>query len=283
MAMSKPIVSIQGYPGSYHDIAQHKYFKKQHSLLSRDTFKQVFDDLASRRADYAAVAIENSLFGSINEVYDLLLKHRFWISGEIYLRIHHCLVAIKGAKLDQISEVHSHRVALAQCEDYLNKTLWHAERFESHDTALSAEDVARWHSPHKAAVASTQAAKLHKLSILARNIETNKQNYTRFIVLQRQPKRDRLANKTSLAITMPTDRKAGALYRALGAFAQNGVNLSKLESRPLVGKAWHYIFYVDFDCGLEDSATKAAFEQLKQLGEYKIQVLGSYRTGQVIP
>src|SRR5205807_1740806 len=129
-------------------------------------------DLREGRADYAVAAIENSLYGSINEVYDLLLKANFWISGEIYLRIHHCLIGLKGVSLDQISEIHSHPVALAQCEEYLDKTLWHAERFESHDTAASAADVAKWRNPHKAAIASAEAAKLHKLSVLAREIET---------------------------------------------------------------------------------------------------------------
>src|SRR3990167_2355980 len=207
MPMSQPTVSIQGYPGSFHDIARVRYFNNGHKLLCRDSFKEVFADIAENRADYAVVAIENTLFGSINEVYDLLLKHHFWISGEIYLRIHHCLVGLKGTKLKQISEVHSHPVALAQCDTYIDKTLWHTERFESHDTALSAEDVARWQNPHKAAIASAQAAKLHKLSVLAKNIETNKQNYTRFIVLQKQARTDRSASKTSLAITMRSEER----------------------------------------------------------------------------
>ena len=277
--MNKSVVSIQGYLGSWHDIARQKYFGNHHELLSRDTFKEVFADLAEGRADYAVVSIENSLFGSINEVYDLLLKAKFWISGEINLRIHHCLVGLKGTKLDQISEVHSHPVALAQCEDYLDKVLWHAERFENHDTAGSAADVARWQNPHKAAVASGEAARLHKLTVLAREIEDNKQNYTRFIVLQKH--RPATNNTTKTSVVMRTDHKPGALYRALGAFAENNINLSKLESRPIIGKAWHYMFYVDFEKGVNEKSVQTAFKHLNGMG-CELTILGSYQKGRVI-
>lgn len=285
--MSKPIVAIQGQEHSYHDIARRQYFKNGHELLYRDDFKDIFADVNEGRADYAVVAIENSLYGSINQVYDLLLKHKLWITGEIYLRIHHCLLGLEEAQLKDIHAVHSHPLALAQSEDFLDDTLPQAERFEHHDTAGSAADVAQWGDTNKAAIASRQAAEAYGLNILARGIETNPQNYTRFIVLQSQPPDQ--PSKTSTrnskhdksSIILYTAHQPGALHRALGVFADLGINLSKLESRPIIGRAWHYMFYIDFDAGLQSEPARQAVQQLQNLDNDVIE-LGSYRQGTVV-
>lgn len=278
--MDKPTVSIQGHPGSFHDIARRRYFPNGHHLRCRDDFKDIFSDIHTDVADYAVVAIENSLYGSINQVYDLLLKHRFWIRGEIYLRIRHCLLAPPGGSIANIREVHSHPLAFAQCEEYLDEVLPRAVRFEHHDTAAGAADVATWGDAGKATIASQEAAELHGLDILDSGIETNHQNYTRFIVLQKSPGPDPEADKSS--IILYTAHQPGALYRALGVFAEHRINLSKLESRPIVGRAWHYMFYIDLEAGLDESRTRQALEQLTDMGN-DITELGSYQQSNIMP
>ncbi|CAN5634988.1 prephenate dehydratase [soil metagenome] len=272
-----PVISIQGHPGSFHDIARRKYFKNGHDLLCRDDFKRIFKDIQEGSADFAVIAAENSLYGSLHQVYDLLQKHRHWISGEIYLRIEHCLLGVEGAEAAGIKEVHSHPIALAQCEEYLDTVLFNAERFEHHDTAASAANVAQWNDTSKAAIASQEAGKLHGLKTIAKNVETNKHNYTRFIVLQKK-RSDTAQTSDKSSIILYTDHQPGALHRALGVFAEFEINLTKLESRPIIGKAWHYMFYIDFEAGLHEARTLQAFGKLKSTGNQIIE-LGSYLRG----
>lgn len=274
-------VAIQGAQNSFHDIARRAYFSNSEAVVHCDTFKQVFQAVEKDNADMGLVAIENSLYGSINDVYDLLLKYRFWISGEIYLRINHCLLGVNGATLATIKEVHSQLPALAQCEEFLDTKLSHAERLEHHDTAGSAADVAKWNDRTKAAIASRTAGELHNLKILAEDIETHKQNYTRFIIFSKQKKAVVDANKTSLVVRTDMDTKPGALYRTLGVFAKRNINLTKIESRPIIGKAWHYMFYLDFDQGIENTSTKDALHDLSKM-KVEATPLGSYLKGQII-
>ena len=226
-----------------------QFFAKNITLLSCDTFIAVFDALASNQAEYAVIATENSLYGTINEVYDLLKYRNFWICGEIYLRIEHCLIGLPGSSINEIQEVYSHPVALAQCRNFLENTLKNAEIFEHHDTAKSVEEVKYWNQKHKAAVASKEAAELHGMQIIQYNVEDNHQNYTRFFILQQKRFDVHKANKTSLILQTPEDAKPGALYRALKVFAKNNINLTMLHSRPVIGKAWHYMFYIDVSSG----------------------------------
>ncbi len=275
-------IAIQGQEASYHDIARNKYFADQEQeVLHCDTFKDVFDAVDNNTADFGLVAIENSLYGSINDVYDLLLKYKFWISGEIYLRINHCLLGTSEAKIADIKEVHSQLPALAQCEDFLDTHLSHAERVEEHDTSASAAMVAKANNKHIAAIASAAAAKLYGLQILASDIESNKQNYTRFIIFGKKQKLVESANKTSLIVHTDNDTQAGALYRTLGVFAKRGISLTKIESRPIIGKAWHYLFYMDFEVGAESSEGKDALKELAEIGA-QATILGSYKKGRKI-
>ena len=268
-------IAIQGTAASFHDIAARQYFGKDIQTIECETFAACFDAVTQQRADAALVAIENSLFGSINQVYDLLLHHDVSMSGEIYLRIEQCLIGLPGAQVDNIREVHSHPVALAQCEDYLDTSLSLAERLEHHDTAASVASIKRWNDPTKAAIASVQAATLHGMSVLAEGIETNQENYTRFVAVHRKDTKQQNdpASKTSLILV--TDHKPGALYHALGVFAHHGINLLKLQSRPIIGQAWHYMFYIDIDATAEDSAFAAICRQLEQQNCEVIH-LGSY-------
>lgn len=268
-------IAIQGEEASFHALAARQFFGNDVELVSCATFTDTFAALANGRADQAVVAIENSLFGSINEVYDLLLKHSFSIVGEVYLRVEQCLIGLPGSAIEDVREVHSHPVALAQCEAYLDETLTRAERFEHHDTAGSVADVKKWGDKTKTAIASEAAAKLHDMVVLAKGVETHKQNYTRFVVLSLQPTSQPTAtNKTSLVLT--TDHAPGALYKALGVFASRNINLTKLQSRPIVGSAWHYMFYVDVSAGSSSEEFQQALVELKTQ-QCDVTLLGSYQ------
>lgn len=269
-------VAIQGQQASFHDIAARLYFGKSISPIACETFADTFHTLKTKKSDYAVVALENSLFGSINEVYDLLLKHKFWISGEIYLRVEQCLLGLPGTKLKSVREVYSHPVALAQCDKYLEDKLPFAKRFEHHDTGGAAEDVKRWEDPTKTAIASHLAAEMYDLEILDRSIETHKQNYTRFVILTKTRQDVESADKTSLILE--TADKPGALYHALGAFARQNINLTKLQSRPIIGRAWQYMFYTDVNVGIADPSLELALRELSDQ-DCDVTILGSYVAG----
>jgi prephenate dehydratase len=270
-------IAIQGQQASFHDIAARQFFGQDIDIIACETFAETFERLADGQAEQAVVAIENSLFGSINEVYDLLLKEKTWIRGEVYQHISQCLIGLPGASLANIKEVHSHPVALAQCEAYLNANLPQAERFEHHDTAGSVADVKQWNDPTKAAIASRGAAELHGMAVLAEEIETHKQNYTRFVVVQPQPPASsEVTSKTSMVLV--TSHQPGALYHALGAFAKQSINLTKLQSRPIIGQTWHYMFYVDVSVGSTDPALQTALVELKTQN-CEVTILGSYQAG----
>lgn len=271
-------ISIQGESGSFHDIAAKQLFGSDHTQLQRATFAEVFKDVQTKSADLAIVAIENSSVGSINEVYDLLLKDGVKVTGELYMRISHNLVGYKNTKLSEIRTVYSHPMALLQCEQFLDSKLPAAEVHERHDTAESVEYVAAQNDKTIAAIGSIQAAKMHNLEILEPNIETDQHNYTRFIVLSLKANKAIQADKTSVVIT--AKNMPGALHKVLGAFADRGINLTKIESRPIIGKGWNYYFYIDFDAGLHTPITKDA---LKELANYtnSIVVLGTYQKGKI--
>jgi prephenate dehydratase len=239
----------------------------------------VFDMLTQKKSKYAVVAIENSLYGTINEVYDLLLKTGHQICGEYYLRISQCLVGFPNITLEDITEVHSHPVALAQCDNFLDSKLPAATRYEHHDTAGSVKDIKKWGDKSKAAIASEEAAKTYGMEIIAKSIETNKENFTRFVLLTSRDSSHRAdqANKTSIVLQTPKDTKAGSLYHSLGAFAKRGINLTALHSRPVIGKAWHYMFYIDIEENVGSKKYQEAFQELSDMG-CKVDILGTYKS-----
>jgi prephenate dehydratase len=267
-------IAIQGAEASYHDIAARQLFGNDAARVFCETFPETFQALADSTADYALCAIENSLYGSINEIYDLLQKYGFQIVGEIHLRIEHCLIGLPGATIEKLQKVYSHPVALAQCTAYLDTTLRHAEREEFYDTAASVTHIKQVADRAFAAIASEQAAILQGMKVLAQSIESNKQNFTRFIALRKAASTKENRDKTSLVLT--TDHKPGALYEALGAFAKRSINLTKLQSRPVIGKAWHYMFYVDVAAGTGSPKLREALQELRAQG-CSVTILGSYQ------
>jgi len=270
------VISIQGYKGSFHDIVASDLYGEDFELLERKSFEEVFDDIASGRADISISAIENSIAGSILGNYDLLLRYsdRLTITGEYYLQIHQQLMAKAGESLSGLKEVWSHPMALKQCDLFL-RTL-SARRVETEDTALSAKRIHEEGLEHIGAIAPLRAAKLYNLEILAPNIETDPENYTRFLILERKNDNQELHNKTSLVFEAP--HAPGALATVLGILAKYGANMSKIESRPIIGAAWEYRFYVDYEFdGDAEYQKKMLDEFIKEARN--VVILGSYPKG----
>jgi prephenate dehydratase/chorismate mutase/prephenate dehydratase len=263
-------VSFQGERGAFSEDAVITFFGEV-ELLPRHSFKHVFEAVTRGEADFAIVPIQNSQAGSINETYDLLLKHDLNIYGELDLRVNHCLLAVPGESLDTIKTVYSHPQALAQCDEFLSKL--GAEIIPSYDTAGSARMIKEKKLANCAAVASKRVAQIYQMQILAENIQTIKDNYTKFFAISKRKAKRAAKNKTT--IIFATKNVPGALYNCLGAFATRGINLTKLESRPIKDKPWEYIFYVDFEGHLEDSICKQALADLKKTTSF-IKILGSY-------
>ena len=244
-----PIIAIQGEPGSFSHEATTRLFSDA-TLLPCAISRLAFDALVSGKADAAVLPIENSLAGSVLEHYDLLLQHPVTIEREMFLRIEHNLIVYPGATLNQIRRVLSHPIALAQCNRFF---LDHPsiQPSAAYDTAGSVKQLVSEKNPSIAAIAPARAASEYGGEILLRNLEDNPQNYTRFFVVRRQesatapysPAAEGI-NKASLAFTLPN--QPGALVSALQILANLGANLTRLESRPVLGQPWHYVFYADY-------------------------------------
>ena len=264
-------VAIQGEAGSFHHQAAMLQFAGNPTIIPKETFTQTINALAINEADQALVAVENTLYGSISEVLDLIETHPYPVVGEIFLHIQQQLISLPNANEQEIQRIYSHPVALIQCEQYLDQHFPHAERIEHHDTAASVRFIKEQNDPHAAAIAGSAAASLYNLPILRQNIQDNQENYTRFLVLDPKGIPPHDANKSSLDIT--TDHSAGSLAHALAIFAAANVNLTKLQSRPIVGNPWRYKFYIDVETAgnqLHDLIAKIESNgtTVKLLGEY---------------
>ena len=267
-------ISIQGARGSFHDIVARKKFPSDSEIIESDTFHRVFEDVKKGLVDFGVVATENSIYGSFLENYDLLLKYDAKIVGEAYLGIALGLIALPGVKIEDIKEVYSHPLALTESHVFLEKHPG-ITRIETDDTAGSARMIREKDLKNAAAIASSLAAEIYGMRILARDIGLKK-NYTRFLLISREAKYPENADKTSLVIQ--AENLPGSLYQCLKCFADEGINLSKMESRPVIGRTWDYNFYLDFEAGLNTPETQRA---LKELGKVTsmLKVLGSYQRG----
>ena len=268
-------VVIQGEKGAFSHQAALQALGTDIEVLPRPAFEDLFTSVMEGTADRALVPIENSLAGSIHENYDRLRARPLHIVAETQLRIRHCLIGRPGSSLASIRRVASHPVALAQCRDFFAKHP-NIEPMAAYDTAGSVMDLLRADGPTtQGAIASRLAAELYGGKILLEGLEDDPQNYTRFLILAREPLAGAGASKTSLVFTLRN--VPGALHRALGVFASRGVDLAKLESRPLRGRPWEYAFYLDV-LGDPAGAVGQALEELRLLsGEFR--VLGSYPNG----
>lgn len=278
-------VAFQGEIGAFSEQAIRAAFARQQvDIVPLPTFEAVFDALRQRTCDRAVIPIENSLFGSVHANYDLLRRHDVRILGEVYLRVVHNLMALGGQTLESIRHVLSHPQALGQCEDFLRTHLAHAEVVPAYDTAGAAKMVSERRSGFEAAIASEAAAEEYGLNILVRGIESNHQNYTRFLVLAREnetpPPPTGPGIKTSIVYAMRRN-VPGALFKALAVFALRDLDLFKIESRPLVGSPFEYLFYLDFAGSVSEEAVQRALDHLSEIAAY-MKVLGSYPRGELI-
>jgi prephenate dehydratase len=270
-------VSIQGYEGSFHQVAARQFFGSEVEVLPCDTFKEVIKLASSKKeSDGAVMAIENSIAGSILANYNLLQKSNLKIIGEVYLHIRQNLMVNPGVMLEDIREVHSHTMALQQCYDFLDKHKW--KLVETDDTALSAKHVHQHKSKHIAAIASKLAADLYQLDIIAPNIQTMKNNYTRFLVLQRQDATTVVADANKASVNFHTDHSRGSLARVLTKIAEGGINLSKLQSFPIPGSDFKYSFHADMEFE-NTNQFENIIEQLKPITE-EIKIYGVYKRGE---
>ena len=267
-------VAIQGYEGSFHQVAARQFFGADIKVLPCATFREVVKIASNKKESSGGVmAIENSIAGSILPNYTLLQKSQLQIVGEIYLQIEQNLLVYSGVKLEDIKEVHSHPMALLQCIDFLEKHNW--KLIETEDTALSALQIHKKKSKHIAGVASVLAAKLFELEVLVPNIHTQKKNYTRFLILQREQVEIEGANKAS--INFKTNHNKGSLAKVLSKISDEGINLSKLQSMPIAGTNFKYSFHTDLE--FEDIKQFAkAIKSIKPLTE-AIKVFGIYKNG----
>ena len=271
-------VSIQGARGSFHDIVAREKFPGDTEIIEGNTFHQVFEDVKKGLVDYGVVAIENSIYGSLLENYDLFLKYDAKIVGESYLRIRMDLIALPGVKLEDVTQVYSHSLAMAQCEEFFEK---HPKmlRIETDDTAGSCRMIKEKGLMNAAAISSSLSAELYDLRVLARDIGKDKNNYTRFLIISNKEKYPEKADKTSIVIR--AKNTPGSLYQCMKCFADEGINLSKLESRPVMGRTWEYSFYMDFETGINSPEAQKAMENLKK-STSMIKILGSYEKGKFI-
>ncbi|HYH00756.1 MAG TPA: prephenate dehydratase [Terriglobales bacterium] len=263
-------IAIQGEAGSFSHEAARKLFARAKitpCALSSD----VFDRLLGGSVNAAVIPIENSLAGPVSEHYDLLLTRDVFIQQEFRLRIEHCLITSPGGKLKGIRQVLSHPVALQQCREFFRK---HPEiqAVPFYDTAGSVKHVMSNRLLDTAAIAGAHAASEYGASVLQRGLEDDKQNYTRFVVIRESEKTLPGANKTSIAFALKN--QPGALFRALSVFALRDIDLSKIESRPMRGRPWEYVFFVDFLRG-SDNAARNALRHLAEVAEF-VKVLGIY-------
>lgn len=265
-------VAYQGEPGAYSEAALLNYFGPTVTALGKETFDEVFASVDSSESDYAFLPIENSTAGSIHRNYDLMREHSLFIIGETNLRVHHCLIACPHTRKEEIRVVKSHTQALEQCRGYL--TRWTGITIEPvYDTAGAVKQLSEEKEQHTAAIAARRAAEIYGMEVLEEGIEDNQQNYTRFLILSRDPVLPDAEAKTSILVSLR--HEPGSLFKALSVFALRDIDLLKLESRPLIGQPGEYLFYIDFAGSTNDLKVKHALGHLEEFAQM-LRVLGSY-------
>jgi prephenate dehydratase len=264
-------VAFQGIHGAYSEQALRQHFGDAVEVRPCTEFNELFESLQGGKVDHAILPVENSVAGSVNGAYELLLEYDFRVQADIVLHVRHQLLAVPGTRIDSIRFVRSHPQALAQCERFLKRhkmqpIVWY-------DTAGSALDLSKDCAPHTAALASKLAADLYGLEVVEPDVEDMPFNFTRFFVLGHEDPSKGEYNKTS--IVFATRNRPAALYDCLGEFARRGINITKLESRPRRNRPWEPVFYLDFEGYWQDEACQEALMKLLQRASF-VKMLGSY-------
>ena len=266
-------ISIQGIKGAFHEEAARNYFNKDLIIVPNITFEEVISSVISEAADFGVVAIENTLSGTIHSNLNLIRQSGLKITGEEYLSIHQNLIALPGTKMEDIEQVFSHYMALNQCRKFFQKYP-QIKLIESEDTALSIQTIANNKLKNVAAIGSKLAADYYGMEIIFRNIETHQKNYTRFLILDKKINTQNF-NKASLSLTLP--HRKGSLANILNIIAFYELNLTKIESVPIIGEPWHYLFYVD----VQLNKPALYFQMLNTVKTLtgNLTILGQYKSG----
>ena len=267
-------VAFQGELGAFSQNASFKIFGPAITPVPCHTFEDVFESVSRKTCDLAVIPIENSLAGSIHQNFDLLAKHSLDAVGETYIRIEHNLIAHPDARPEQIKQIYSHPVALAQCQTFLRR-LKKTEKVAFYDTAGSVKFIRDQGLRTAAAIASEGAARIYGMKVLRQGIEDNRENYTRFLALARRGKFKRGGNKTTLVFSLKNE--PGALFKALSVFALRNIDLTKIESRPIHGNPWEYLFYIDLQSDMRSLECTHALRHLQEM-TLVFQILGCYPT-----
>lgn len=270
-------VSYQGTRGAYSHQAAMRHFSERYDdirCIGFKTFEQAAKAMEDGETDVAILPIENTTAGSINDTYDLLADRDLHIIGEEVLKVNHCLMACEPVALDAIRRVRSHPQAISQCSRFLAK-LTHCEIDPYTDTAMAAQKIREEGDPTQAAIASSYAAELYDLHILAKDLANQPGNFTRFVIVSREPMvcDPRIPAKTSLLLA--TVHEKGALLQCLKVLDRHGINMTKLESRPRIGKPWQYLFYLDIEGNRDETSVKKALKEVENKAAH-FKVLGSY-------
>ena len=264
-------IACQGTVGAYSHLAARQFFGEDVEPMFFAKFQDVFEAVTEGYADFGVLPLENTTVGAVNDVYDLLTRHGFYIIGETDVDINHCLLAPKGAKMEDIREVYAHPQALGQCARYIRLHGFNANEYSNN--AVAAQHVARWNDPTKAAIASSVAGQKFGMAILDEDIQDIQGNQTRFIIISKHLVIRDGADKISLTFSLP--HRTGSLYRVLSRFSANGMNISKIESRPLKGRNFQYRFYLDFNGNVHDEKVCALICSLStEMSNFKF--LGNY-------
>ncbi|HZF38628.1 MAG TPA: prephenate dehydratase [Blastocatellia bacterium] len=275
--MKNQRVAFQGEPGAFSGEAARKLLGHEVELIPCETFEKIFAEVEDGSSDYCLAPIENSLFGSVHQNYDLLLKHSLRIVGETNLRIIHNLIAAPGARLEDVKRVYSHPVALGQCRSFLTGRP-EMRPIAAYDTAGSVKMIMESRESGAAAIASAEAAEVYGARILVPGIEDDQANFTRFLLLAREDdcaEPPPGADKTSIVFAL--ENRTGSLYRAMAVFALRDIDLLKIESRPLIGRPWEYSFYLDFIGAQDEPRVSNALAHLREFAT-SVKVLGCYKS-----
>ncbi|HEY2434735.1 MAG TPA: prephenate dehydratase [Vicinamibacterales bacterium] len=269
-------IAYQGEPGAYSEAAALAFAPDATPLACRN-FEDVFQAVADGTVGRGIVPMENTIGGSIHRNYDLLVEHELPIVGEVQLKVDHCLLALPGVRLEDVKVVHSHPQALAQCERFL-RGLSGVDISAGYDTAGGAKLIREQGLRHDAAIASIRAAQVFGLEVLKRGIQDYDNNITRFCVIARHPVTEG-ADKTTIVFALPSE--PGSLFRALSVFAMRKIDLTKLESRPIRGSAWEYMFYADLGVSRDDLNCGRALINLAEFARW-VRTLGTYRAAREV-
>jgi prephenate dehydratase len=274
--MASISVAFQGERGSFSEEAAYKLLGRRIRVRPCETFSAIFESVTGGETRYCLAPIENTLAGSVYENYDLLLENDLHIVGEVNLRIVHNLIAFPGTTLHNLRQVYSHPVALAQCGRFFARHT-SVEKVPFYDTAGSVKMLAERRIEGAAAIASGIAATIYRARILRSHLEDHRENFTRFLLLSRDARVDRKANKVSIVFSTPD--VPGALYKCLSVFALRDIDLTKMESRPLRGRPWEYFFYLDFIGSIRDERCRRALDHLSEVADL-VRVLGCYKSAE---